>query len=378
MPGTLTGVGDSADMQRTRPFDIGATSFDVSAPSAAIRTRVEQMFTDLPTAPDSVHHFEIAEADDRFELTGPNNTLTLGNESIALATLATSVNRLALDADPGRLHLHCAALAHGEVAVLISAASGTGKSTLAAALAQTGWAYLSDEAVALHDGGATAFNKPILLKGEASEMLGLADDVGVALPDSRVIRAVPASHLGAPLASISTPNVVVVLHRQGDGSVADAPICQPLHPADAAVSLLQQSMDSVRYGPDALAHLVALTSAAHCVAVSVGPPAATAQLVASLTPAEQPMQSRPIAPIEVTPDAVRSHRVGDRVAVHDTSEGGAIAALDEAGSAAWLALHGQAPDWYPPHMLTEPATQPFLRRLETLGLLLADRPVEQP
>ncbi len=65
------------------------------------------------------------------------------------------LNRLALDLDPLRLHLHAAAVVRVDgTGVLIVGASGAGKSTLTTDLLLHGGAYLGDELIALGSGTA--------------------------------------------------------------------------------------------------------------------------------------------------------------------------------------------------------------------------------
>lgn len=97
--------------------------------------------------------------------------------------LATAVTRLAIEASIGRLLLfHAAGLADdaGRVLMLV-APSGTGKTTAAAALARSGWGYVSDETVAISaDLRVVPYPKPLaVLDGPGPKVQRSPDDLGL-------------------------------------------------------------------------------------------------------------------------------------------------------------------------------------------------------
>ena len=367
---------------QTRRFAAGRATFLVRCPSEAVKDVVEALFIDLPP-PDrseTASEFTLEEIDEHFSIGlggGPQGGDLAPNA--ALATLVTSVSRLALDEDPDRLHLHCASLSLRDRGVLISAASGTGKTTLAVALAQRGWTYQSDEAVALTNKDFTVdgFPKPLMIKPGGGDLISGLETARVSLdPDDSLWWHIPASTIPAPVTKESQPSTIVILHRRADGSTQEAPTPQPIHPADAVVALMSQTMDAERFGPDTVVVLSELASRCTCVTLAVGPLEESSSVLEQLVLSHS-RQSKVVslhypskestfnwAP---TPN-VRSVKIGERVVVHDTA-GGAIVALDESGAAVWRALHGDAPDWWHTETMAAPPTISFLDELTSHGLL---------
>ena len=299
----------------------------------------------------------------------------------ALSNVVSAVGRLALDADPSRLHLHCAALSIGGRGVLISAASGTGKTVLAATLARRGWTYVSDEAVGLDTDSSAAygFPKPLLLKQGGPALAPYVAPAHPSLGSLIDAWSVPASTIPAAIADELEPALVVILRRADDGSTDEPPVPRPMHPVEAAVALMSQSLDPERFGLGAVAVVARLVSHCLCVMLPVGPPDATAEIIEQLIIApHSPMTAVELASPDPgasdwrIPSSVRSVMIGERAVLHNNIAGGVVAPLDEAGTAIWLAVHGQAPNWLPTGSLAEPGTLAFLDQLESHGLLSRD------
>lgn len=297
-----------------------------------------------------------------------------------MTSVVTAVSRLALDADEGHLHLHCAGLSLEGKGVLISAASGVGKTTLAAALALRGWTYVTDETLAFGSGSKTGsgFPKPLVIKPSGHDLLPELETVRVPVQSQDEVSwlwwHVPASRLPAPVEPTVAPVAIVILTQARDGSVDKPPVLVPLHPADAVVALMAQTMDPQRFGPNALTVLARLTARCRCVSMTIGPLDAATSILEQLIRSERVVEEvrELVTPTGAdgwhpTPDA-RSVMIGDRTVVHDTT-GGSIVALDEAGSAVWLALHGEPPTWWDPDSMQSPATRAFLGELEFHGLV---------
>ena len=89
----------------------------------------------------------------------------------ALVLIVQRQIRLALEADPHRLHLHGALIgdvACGRSPVLMLGASGAGKSTMAAQMVHLGLGYATDEMVAVDtDCSVEAVRKPLKLRQKA-------------------------------------------------------------------------------------------------------------------------------------------------------------------------------------------------------------------
>lgn len=365
----------------TRQFRADQASFVVVCPTSAIRDVVEAAFVDLPAGevrePAVIHLHP--EGDGAFTVAADRQP-TLGTQSPnqALGSVVTSVTRLALDADPGRLHLHCAALAKDGRGVLITARSGTGKTTLAAKLLTLGWSYGSDESVAISPDSmvVASFPKPLMIKdGERSPVPELESlRVVVDRFDDR-IWTVPAGAMGADCVDSIEPRCIVVLTPDQRVAGVDPSHPTTIHPTDAVVAMMEQTMDAGRYGPRAVEALAVLAARSRCVQMQVGPleEASTAlERLTSETPIENHVQVLEPSPSPGLPWHVSEHSrsliIGERAVVHDTA-GGAISALDEAGTAVWLTLLGDPPAGWGLDMLQNPAIRGFVDQLTALGFV---------
>jgi hypothetical protein len=375
-------MADGFTTVSTRRFAAERANFVVRCSATAVRDAVEALFVDLQNGSEATEPIEVLlveNADGTFTLSVQGEP-ELANQSpdMALAGLVTAVSRLSLDADPNRLHLHCAALSLGGRGALISAASGTGKTTLAAALAQRGWTYVSDEAVGFHERGlvGTGFAKPLMIKPGGVDLFPELSAARVTL-DSEVSqwRHVPVSAMGGAIADQIEPALVVILQRAADGSTEAHPVSTHLHPADAVVQLMGQTMDAQRFGPHAIDVLAGIAAKSRCITLRVGPLGAAAEVLREFV--SSPAETHPLRVLEVADrvdspcriaEPVRSLLVADRAVVHDTS-GGVIVALDEAGTMVWLALHSDPPAWWDAEAFNDPGIIAFLDQLESHGLI---------
>jgi hypothetical protein len=83
---------------------------------------------------------------------------------VAFRHLVYAANQLAIDATAAPVRLHAAAVGRAGRALALVGPMGAGKSTLAAALVQRGWDYLTDEVVAIDgDGSVRPYAKPCSL-----------------------------------------------------------------------------------------------------------------------------------------------------------------------------------------------------------------------
>ncbi len=370
----------------TRVFSVGQSTFTVGCPSERLRSAVESLFIDLAEGASD----EPGERLELVEHAGTGLAVIRSGEQIgnptsqhaALAKLVTTVNRIALDNDPSRLHLHAAALDLDGVGVLIPAPSGTGKTTLAAALTERGWSYVSDEMVGLKTSSSlvTGFPKPLLVKPGAEDVLAHLESRSIRVEDGpQHWRLLPASSIPARVKADLNVKVIVVLHRPPGSSFGSPPIASRLHPADTIVALMEQTMDAERFGPDALLALANVASQSACVSLTIGE---LNQCVAAVHECTTlPIDDISVVPLNQdatvdvsyqVPDSVRSVLIGDRAVVHNTA-GGAIAALDMGGTAIWSAIHGHPVPWWDDNSWRSSTTANFLEELADHGLLAQSR-----
>lgn len=376
----------------TRPFLAGVLGFTVQCSSAAVRDVVDALFVDLAEPPPEVE-LQVLRLDEveldgtpMLELSGCrglNPGVALAPD-VALDMLVSRLNRLSLDADPDRLHLHAAAVAKRGRGVLISAPGGTGKTTLAAALVSRSWDYLTDEMVALAPGdpAMTGFAKPLTIKQSGRSLFADLEQHRVAFgPSAGTSWHVPVSGLGGRPIRCAVPAFLVFLSRDAESTTAE-PAWAPLHRADSVVALMQESMDVGRFGSGALALVAEVAGRCQAVQVEAGAPHATAAMVAELLAEAtgsdrrqsgqltRDTRSEYASEFTVT-ESVVSVELDDRVVVHDLRTG-KLASFDEAGSAMWLALHGRAPGDRRPPQPDSPGVRAFLGSLEREGLVTRD------
>jgi hypothetical protein len=172
------------------------------------------------------------------------------------------LNRWALEGDPSRLHLHAGLVEWSGAAALIVGPSGTGKSTLTAHLALSGWAYHSDEMVDIdldHPCRAGGFTRPLTLKPGSEALLPkLWRERPPGSTDGRVY--VSPNEFGPlrPTSRVPVTTVVFLSHDRS-GPTEWVPLTVP----EAVELLLADTLDAQRTGEDGIGALVGLASACH-------------------------------------------------------------------------------------------------------------------
>lgn len=368
----------------TRVFSAGAARFAVRCPTDQLCETVESLLVDLADASGSPERtIDLVPGDagtigvsvedgDEFAPLPPDS---------ALSMLVSAVTRVALDAESDELHLHAAAVSRERSGILISAPSGGGKTTLAAALVRSGWAYTSDESVSITSDANTCrgFPKPLTMKPGESPPLPEIKEHRVRIDEEdRNWWHVPASAIAAAISPSINPSLIVILQRPPDGTFDDPPLATPTHPTDAVVALMGQTMDAERFGPDAVSLLARLTAHSRCVTLQAGPIDATVELIETLAADELPNHTirvlqPPPSPVHGwrIPISARSVLIDDRVVAHDTHSG-RIVSFDTAGSALWLAVHGEPPVWWSTEAIHSAPSRQFLDELATHGLLSSE------
>jgi hypothetical protein len=147
--------------------------------------------------------------------------------AVLLDDLRSDLTQRVLAATPDHLLLHAGAVERSGRVVLVGGDSGRGKSTLAAALVQHGFAYATDE-VAIIDPSTfevLPYPKALDLDTDALGLLGIAghrDAASGGRHDQKARRAVPVSALGAPSTGGTVALIVLLDDEIVDGKHADA------------------------------------------------------------------------------------------------------------------------------------------------------------
>ena len=370
----------------TGPFHAGSFAFEVRCSSAALRDRVEELFQDLRDSRPGVVAQEIGLMEEVHQ--GEATVRLVGAiwngppavpPDIAFDLLVGAVNQLALDAEPGLLHLHAGVVARSGRCVIVSAKSGTGKSVLTAQLVNRGWDYLTDETAALSADGMTitGFHKPLTIKRGGRSLVPEFAEKAVYIESSeRTSWQVPATRVGSLAKEKLKPTLIVILDRDRD-TRPGVPSWTRIEPADAVASLLQHTLDASRHGRGALRTVAGLVQQCVCVHLRVGSPEATAELVSELfeipsAPAGtakwiEHLGLPGILPESCVSSTVASVLIDGRAAVLDSATC-RVASFDEAGTMTWLALHdADTPVPYSAEVVREMS---FVHTLRSEGFLV--------
>lgn len=192
---------------------------------------------------------------------GAATVRTTDDPSVALAHLVWEIGQAVVRASArtGRLLLHAGAVASDHRAVLLPAASGSGKSMLTAALVSSGLRYLTDDVAAIEatTGMVLPYPKPIAVPLRLRRKLPRAGP----LPSGRFAYLgdegfVTARELGAATGGPTTPGLIVhPQYRPGSPTRATA-----LSPAQGVQLLAEQSFHLPPDPAGALEELAAISA----------------------------------------------------------------------------------------------------------------------
>jgi hypothetical protein len=143
----------------------------------------------------------------------------MGADNVSWKTIIFPVLLSIMGASVGIVELHCACVVRDENGLLLAGGSGSGKSTLALALAQSGFAFLSDDRtyVSEHEGRMFAWGLPTLLKLRPDAMAWFPEMKDLTPPlarnAERAIQIDPSAQLGLPRARRCEPRGLIFLER---------------------------------------------------------------------------------------------------------------------------------------------------------------------
>jgi hypothetical protein len=157
---------------------------------------------------------------------------------------------------------HAGAVARGNKAVLLPAASGSGKSTTTAGLLRRGFQLLSDEigAIELERGRVVGYPRALSLREDVLGLLGLGPEVGVAFPPCTG-RLVQPEDLGSSRAPAPADLALVVLPRYSPGARTRI---ERLRSGAALVALMQSSCSQPAHKAAGLDRVLALVRRVPC------------------------------------------------------------------------------------------------------------------
>lgn len=183
----------------------------------------------------------------------------------------------------GLLAVHAAAVARGGRAVVLSGPGGTGKTTLALALAARGFEILSDELAVLDPAGRLVFpyrrnvhvrpGTPELVDGMEHLASRPREQLG-----GGIAWAIPHSELGSTLDEAPRALAGVVMLRPHELGRVE-PDIQPLRGSLAAIALMRATWAASRDYAGSLDGLARVVAGAPCIALTPGSPMASALAV---------------------------------------------------------------------------------------------------
>jgi hypothetical protein len=306
---------DHPNDMSTLSVDVLGTTVSIVAP-APLQPELRAALVDLEAATAADRELALVPGDRGLDLRDDGRTVRHGvDPAIAVATLVWRLNAIAAQSTAHvLLHAACVVRPLG-AGVLLIGGPGAGKSTLAAACIDAGFAYLSDELAAIdhRQGVVDPYAKPLVLDGEC---------------------LVPASSLGQVATGSAAPAALVFPRYEPGASLAGV----PLDPRWALLALTAHATNMAPLGATALAWLAGLALACPAQHLTHGDAgAATAAIEES---AEG--HGRPVAPAEVLPPITRNTTtvaLGDSLAVlHEPS--GRVHVLNLSAAAMWRRAAG--------------------------------------
>jgi hypothetical protein len=178
--------------------------------------------------------------------------------------------RAALDAQASIVHVHAGAVALADQTVVIGGWSGSGKSTAITALLSAGFAYITDERLAVGADGRSisGFPKPISLISGSFEVLSHLDPLRTGHGAANATTwQIPASTVGPVAQELDRmPSIVIfVAYRAG----ADT-IVTNVSPLVAAARLVGDSPDVSARGGAGVRAIASLAASVPCVEIEFG------------------------------------------------------------------------------------------------------------
>lgn len=236
------------------PMTLAATSIEIRTNDATLAEQLETMSASLPRSTNAVHTVWLLDAG----TDGPRRWRVIVDGEVVSATpdgdaaveaLMPRLNLIAVAGSSGRVLLQAGAVELEGRAAVIAGESGYGKSTLTAALVQTGLGYLTDELVVLEPDGARVvpYPKALDLSTASQEMLGLGEADTSRWGKGRV----PPERFGT-VSTGARMELLVLLAAPGSDDESMGAEVTVLDPADAVAELLSSTFAETFARPDAL------------------------------------------------------------------------------------------------------------------------------
>ncbi len=193
----------------------------------------------------------------------PERVLRMGTVRMPSAgwTVARALVQWAVDSARNYYVFHSGSVARDGRGILLPGSTHSGKSTLTVALAQRGFAILSDEvgAIRADDGVQTGFGRALSVRSAVVAELGIEDRLGWKILEegAYIFRA---SALGLSRTSEARPSLIVAPTYRECAAVD----LRPLRPAAAVMGLYEASCSQPRWKVAGLDFLIELATSVPC------------------------------------------------------------------------------------------------------------------
>jgi hypothetical protein len=262
-------------MDRHRHFDALGFTFTVDADHPGLVAYLDHLLRALRQSGPGEHHYELlhvgADDDGAYGLSLDGDLILGGHPAARLVTpLIQDINRRAVDAC-AHVTIHAGGVEHDGAGLVFPGGIAAGKTTLVAGLLQTGFGYLTDEAVAVDRDTLLIrpYPKPLSLDpGSWPLFPDLEPHADLATDDYKSTQwQVPVNAIAPGLLGQPCPLRVVVFPQLEVGAESK------LEPIGRAEALVELAGHTFRFGDrsrDALDVLADAVRAATCYRLTVG------------------------------------------------------------------------------------------------------------
>jgi hypothetical protein len=270
------GAERPSDPACTGSFDALGHVFAVSCDDPGLAAVIERAFAALAVLGDPAGWYRVRRHDDRFDLSWGGETLVSSADcSTVLSWLQWDVNRRAVLAADADLVLHAGCVARDGRAIVVSGASGVGKSTLVAAFVAQQCDYVTDEAlpVEISTGHVRAFPRPLALDDHSLDLLPEIAPLR-APPDHATHKRLVMMKPGLDVREHPRLEVAMVLFPERDAS--GLTVMEPVSRGEAVVRLAGNAFNFPSHGRDAIDALARMVQGANAYRIVGDDPRAAA------------------------------------------------------------------------------------------------------
>lgn len=235
------GMAATRTVRREHAYRLLDRTIGISAPPGAMDA-IDSLLGNLKLPPASGAEqcdflFEVVEADDGYDLTGPYGKAAGIDASALAAEIEQMIIQAVVPEVPHLLAFHAAMASRDDRGILLSAPSGSGKTTLSVFLARHGWQFCSDELALL--------GRDLLWRGVPLPPCIKAESYGMVRQWWPLLDSLPEHHrftrrvkfLKLPESKAPAPIQTVIFPRFRVGAAIEL---EPVEPLDGIARLLSE------------------------------------------------------------------------------------------------------------------------------------------